>query len=473
MIALVIILYAVYAFITAVVMFQIAGYEKESYPAEERDIERFYGEEESVDRVALIEGRLESKAARNNIRESAQETLDITNFKLNEGSAAEMFFASVVEAADRGVKVRILFDGIFHSLRGEQTDIVYAMAAHPNIQLKFYEPVDLLRPWTLNNRLHDKLVIADDNLAMISGRNIGDRYFAPEGYDNATNDRDAVVYNTEDASFGDSVIYEVKDYFEYVWNHEFSHDTSEDLSERQLEEGEERLAEFREQLEFFHEEYAEFFRQELDWEGMSHPTRNVTFIHNPIERMNKDPWVWKDITALMESAEDYIFMQSPFIIPSDKVMEHLNTDNITAGQVDILTNSLAASPNETAWSGWYGHREEMAASMADVYEYQGPVDSIHGKSFLIDDRISIIGSFNLDPRSVYLSTESMFVVDSEEVNEELRNYVEEMMQYESLKVADDGSYVPNENVEEEDVPTSKYLNMWFQSLITRFFEHML
>ncbi|TMW73914.1 phospholipase D-like domain-containing protein [Alteribacter natronophilus] len=465
----VIIGYVLYALFSGVIIFQLSGYDTNSSPAD-HDPERFYGDDESEDRVALIEGRLESKEARNNIKENAEETLDITNFKLTEGSAANIFFASIVEAADRGVQVRVLLDGMFHGMRGEYTDIVYAFASHPNIDLKFYEPVDLLRPWTLNNRLHDKLVISDNNLSMISGRNIGDRYFAPEGFEGATNDRDAVIYNS---GADNSVIDDIQNYFDYVWNHEFSQSQTENVSEPQLAAGEDQLNELREILEEFHYSSSELFQQEIDWEERSLPTRKVTFIHNPIERMNKEPVVWRDITNLLESAEEYIFMQSPFIIPSERVMKHLDLDAISAPKVEILTNSLAASPNLPAYGGYSRYREELAGTLADLYEYQGPDQSIHGKSYMIDDRISMIGSFNLDPRSVYLSTESMIVVDSEEVAMELRGHVDNLMTHESLLVNDDGSFEESEFAEEAEVPAAKRFrkNMW--AFFTRFFEHLL
>ncbi|SES32674.1 phospholipase D-like domain-containing protein [Salipaludibacillus aurantiacus] len=464
--------YVLYALISGLFIFQLSGYDSDSIP-KDHDPERFYGDDESDDRVALIEGRLESKEARNNIKENAEETLDITNFKLTEGSAADIFHATIVEAADRGVQVRVLLDGMFHGMRGEYTDIVYAFASHPNIELKFYEPVDLLRPWTLNNRLHDKLVISDNNLSMITGRNIGDRYFAPEGFEGATNDRDAVIYNTAAGNASESVIGDIQNYFDYVWNHDFSQSQTEDVSERQHEAGEDQLNELREILDEFHYSYSELFHQEIDWEERSLPTRKVTFIHNPIERMNKEPLVWRDITNLLESAEEYIFMQSPFIIPSDRVMKHLDLDNIAASEVDILTNSLAASPNLPAFGGYARHREELAGTLADVHEYQGPDQSIHGKSYMIDDRISMIGSFNLDPRSVYLSTESMIVVDSEEVAMELRDHVDKLMTHESLVVKDDGSFKESEFAEEADVPAAKRFrkNVW--AFFTRFFEHLL
>lgn len=59
-----------------------------------------------------------------------------------------------------------------------------------------------------------------------------------------------------------------------------------------------------------------------------------------------------------------------------------------------------------------------------IYEYEGGI-SYHGKSITVDDNLSIIGSFNMDMRSAYLSTELMLVIDSEDINKQLSGYMDE------------------------------------------------
>ncbi len=305
--------------------------------------ERFYSEDPSNDRIALIHERVESKQVRSHLKENAGETLDVTMFKITDGTADLLFYTSLLEAADRGVHVRVLLDGLFHNLRGDKRGIAEAFVHHPNMELKFFEPVNLWKPWSLNHRLHDKLIIADDHFGMISGRNIGDRYFAPQGFDGATDDRDAVIYNPSGTEYEDSGVFQMQNYFDLVWDHEYA---------REAEPGQEKAAEeslddLRSQYAAFQEEYDILYNNDYDWENRAHEVRNVTFIHNPLDRMNKDPWVWEDLTGLMEEAEDSIIMQSPFIIPSDSLTNHLNMGNVQAG-VQMVTNSLAgyAEPSD-------------------------------------------------------------------------------------------------------------------------------
>jgi cardiolipin synthase C len=429
--------------------------------------ERFYSEEPSSDRVALIHERVESKQMRSYLKENAGETLDVTMFKITDGTADLLFYTSLLEAADRGVHVRVLLDGMFHNLRGDKRGIAEAFTHHPNIELKFFEPVNLWKPWSLNNRLHDKLIIADDRFGMISGRNIGDRYFAPHGFEGATDDRDALIYNPSGTEYEDSGVFQMQNYFDLVWDHEYAREAEPG----QEKSAEERLDELRSQYAAFQEEYDILYNNDYDWENRTHEVRNVTFIHNPLERMNKDPWVWEDLTGLMEEAEESVIMQSPFIIPSDTLTNHINAENLP-DDVQMITNSLAATPNLPTYSRYASYREDIAASQADMYEYQATRKSIHGKSYVFDDRLSAIGSFNLDPRSVHLSTESMLVIDSEDVNKELRAEKESLIHEESLRVKEDGSYEDNDNVEKEEPPVTREAGRRIWTAITFFFEHL-
>lgn len=81
--------------------------------------------------------------------------------------------------------------------------------------------------------------------------------------------------------------------------------------------------------------------------------------------------------------------------------------------MEYLTNSMASSPNYPAFSAYSSQRAKFLATGVEIYEYQS-TDSIHGKSCVADGRISVVGSFNLDDRSLYIDTESVLIIDSPE-----------------------------------------------------------
>ncbi|WP_096199559.1 phospholipase D-like domain-containing protein [Bacillus sp. FJAT-45350] len=462
-------LYLLYAFIFGVVLF---NFHQPKMSIVDHNGEMDYKESQSDDRVVLVEDRIDAGLARINLIENAESTLDIAYYTLHGGKSRDILFASIVEAADRGVQVRIMLDGLFHNIRGKDKDSLLAFTYHPNVEVKLYEPLDLLQPWTWNNRLHDKLMIVDNTLAMIGGRNIGDNYFAPEKYHGATNDRDVMIINMEQEKSVDSVINEISHYFHYVWEHEFSQMPIEVLSTRREALAQEKLTELRELVALFHESDSELFNHEIDWIAQSFPTNQITFVHNPIERLNKEPIVWREITRLIEEAEKSILIQSPYIIPTNQMRHYLNNGKITVNQISMLTNSLAASPNVIAFSGYRQHRESIAANV-NLYEYQNPLESLHAKTFVFDSKISVIGSFNLDSRSTFLSTESVVIIDSEEFATLVESKIEQIIDNDSLQVTGEGTYRTNPSVEEGTVSLLKLSVTRSLSLVTRFFQYML
>src|SRR5690625_6412128 len=79
--------------------------------------------------------------------------------------------------------------------------------------------------------------------------------------------------------------------------------------------------------------------------------------------------------------------------------------------------------NPLAYSRHIKHTNKMKNNGLDLIEYEGP-DSVHGKTYIFDQRLSMIGSFNLDARSSFLSTESMVVIDSPAFADHLNDAME-------------------------------------------------
>ncbi len=467
-------IYALYALIFGVVIFGLCRHNSSKY-FEINSVERFLGNEICQDKVALVEGRFESGIVRINLIENAQETLDISYYTIQEGVSTNIFLACILEAADRGVQVRFILDGLFHNLRGELKDVIYAFAEHPNIELKFYEPFSLLKPWTWNNRLHDKIIVVDEHLVIIGGRNIGDKYFAQGEYDDnydgiTVDDRDVVIVNTDRQNSSGSVVSQVKNYFNYVWNHEYSKYPLTKLTQHKQDKGHKKAKSLSNYLAALKNTNPDLFNNHIDWLEVSIPTSKVTLIHNPIQRLNKEPWCWYEITNLMKSANDSIIIQSPYVSPTKDMLKYLNGKNNSPEEISILTNSIACSPNPLAISGYSLYREKIVDYGAKLYEFQGP-NSIHAKSFIFDNRISLVGSFNFDSRSTFLSTETMVVIDSAEFAKLLKHEIKNQISN-CLLVGKDCSYINNSEVT-ENVSPFKSIIIKILSAITYCFNYML
>lgn len=133
--------------------------------------------------------------------------------------------------------------------------------------------------------------------------------------------------------------------------------------------------------------------------------------------------------SLMAQSEDEVWLQSPYFIPSRQMRKDAERitgedfgefhENLEAKQY-ILTNSIENNPNFFGKIGYRYYRDRMIDVADEIYEYSGE-NSLHAKTFVIDRKVSMIGAFNYDPRSAYLSTESMIVIYSEGFAEELLN----------------------------------------------------
>lgn len=435
--------------------------------------------EETNERIALAEHGPDSWNARINLLESAQETVDISYFYMSQGSSVHLFYAHILEAADRGVKVRYLMDGIFHGMRGEDRDILYVFNEHPNIELRFYEPLDLLRPWTWNNRMHDKLMIVDGLYAKTGGRNIGDRYFARISYEKEFSyDRDVVVLNPDLNTEQDTIVKQMSDYYDQLWNSDYSiSQTNRSLSQRQKEnantyqkEIEKWLAASREQITSTDRDY-----DMEDWWERSHEVDSGYIVHNTIERGQKEPRVWQEMLRLIENADDHVLVQSPWMIPDRHMRKDIEAveENFSFEEGILLTNGRSSNHNPGAQSAAENHRISFVESEFDLFEYQPPESSLHMKSFIVDKQISAVGAFNFDARSSYLSTENMLVINSEGLAEEILEMIDERYMPRSAQIDEDGNEIDDGEVEIREVPFWKGIRVSFFRMFSWLFESLL
>lgn len=452
--------YISYVLITSFIIFFIPRNTSKA-KKEEIDNLNFYGTESS-DRTIIFDKPLESALARLYIIENAKETLDVAYFSIEQGETSNVFFGALFDAADRGVKVNILLDGIFHGLRFDKRSIIYAIDNHENMHLKFYEKINLLNPLGFNNRMHDKYIIADNDTAIIGGRNIGDKYFNPAWYqDKVTNDCDVVILSYDD---NNSVIKDMKDYFNEIFNHKYSKDVVTLNKSIFRKNAANKVIDLQRKAAIAREEYKLIFDTEINLKEISKPTNKISFIHNPISRF-KEPWLWDTLISLFNKTDE-VFIQSPYTIPNYKILHNLDKNLIKEKKITLLTNSLLSTPNLPAFSGYLNHRKRIVKSGVNVLELQS-YDSLHSKAFLYDNDLLAIGSFNLDPRSAFLSTESMVVIHSEEVVEgfgmNIHNFTDE-----SLLVGKDYKYDSH-----LEASLTKKIIYKFTSYLVRLFENLL
>lgn len=432
------------------------------------------------DRVALVETAEDAISVRLDLIENSKSYIDISYYKVTDGKVAKLVLGSLLEAADRGVKVRILLDGVIQliNIGSEINNIFSGFESHPNIELKLYEPLNLLLPISWNNRLHDKIIIVDNEFALMGGRNIEDRFYLSKEYgERFVRDREVLIYNYKQKNKDNSspsVIDDMQSYYDNMWEHKYSKPKYRYMSKRRINKGERSLENLRLEHESFKKEFLKNYFKNMkivNWKEQTFPTEGVRFISNPIVRTSKDPRCLKAIMHLSSESRDNIIIQSPYIVPSKNISLLFKQYQINLENINLLTNSSASSPNIVAFSAYKNYKKKMVDNGLNIYEYQGP-GSIHAKTAIFDGKISMVGTFNIDPRSSYLSTESMVIIDSKDFSEHLISVMQTNLNY-SLKVGSNYNYVDEEGFPSYEVTRAKKIVISILSKITSLFEFLI
>lgn len=394
----------------------------------------FYSNTAGTERVAYIADNEDALLYRLRMIEEAQEEIILSTFDFHSSHSGRDILAALNHAANRGVSVKIVVDGIsgFFDLRGNP--YFQAAASNENIEIRIYNPVNLLAPWKMQARLHDKYMIIDRNMYLLGGRNTTNLFLGD--YSSSKNiDRELFVYETADSP--DSSLYQLLKYFEELWQLK---ECSEYTCPKMTEEINASISELEKHYLSLLEQYPEITK-EWDWEALTMETNKVSLLYNPMEAENKEPWMWYSLHQLMEEGSE-ITIYTPYIICGREMYEDLSSLTESGSSVEIITNDVASGANPWGCTDYLNQKENIWETGVKVYEFMG-AHFCHTKAVLIDDRMSIVGSYNLDMRSTYQDTELMLAVDSPELNSIIRQEAETDKTY--SKVMEDGSYTYGEN----------------------------
>lgn len=410
--------------------------------------------------VFSLENGGESLVARAWLCDHTQRTLDIQYYIFSRDNTGLIACDYIVRAADRGVKVRILVDDIATKMGTKE---ILLLDSHENIEIKLYNPgirlgnIDrrigqLVRNFgRLQKRMHVKTITFDGLVTILGGRNIADEYF---DYDRKYNFRDRDVLLTG------PVVKDVAASFELYWNDRMSipfskmvRNTKKRLKDPHRFDNLHRYAcdtaNFSERMRGKIRDYPNAFKQIVESGELVRTDRVCYVADEPdknTKRKSRNGGLCTDtMIALFRQAKESITIQSPYLITTKKGKALLR-DAVTRGvKVRVLTNSLAATDNFEAFSGYQRDRKKTLKTGIEIYEWKPdgavkrsimmpevqsaltytPVLGLHAKSMIIDEKVSVIASFNLDPRSARLNTECAAIIRSEAFTKTLSKYVEE------------------------------------------------
>ena len=408
------------------------------------------------ERVKSIESADDALLWRLWLIESAEKEIIFSTFDLRADGSGQDVMAALYGAAQRGVQVRMIIDGLNGFLHLQNSGVLRALAEEENVEVRFYDPIDLLRPWKLNYRLHDKYLIADGDRYILGGRNTNDLFLG--SYQEKQNiDRDVLVVS--DGGEGSSVT-QLLTYFDSVWSQP-ENQTIKGKTSSQTDALQERYAAL---CAVYAKELAA-----VDWEAETTAVTRVSLLSGSPRAEAKAPELWDALVRLMAQGDD-ILLQTPYIICNDKMYNDLAALAETR-QLRVLTNAVENGANPSGCSDYLREKQNILSRGVDVYEVVCG-QSLHTKTILIGNDLSVVGSFNADMRSAYLDTELMLVIESEEVNVMLRQAEEPYIAQSRLALHDGGTEY-GARFEEMTLPWAKRALYTILSVVQRPIRHLL
>ena len=400
---------------------------------------------------------VDSFDTRKDMLRNAVASVDIQVFLYHDDVVGNLFGAHLFDAADRGVRVRLLLDD-FHS--GDVESSLLAASQHPNIEVRLFNPFTRERSRSLelvgnfsrlNRRMHNKTFIVDGRVAVVGGRNIGDEYFEA----------------SEDVNFLDMdllcvgpIIAKLSSEFDRYWNSsqavpiEAFSDKLDGKSFEKAREDSQRAVEEVASTDFGQAMNSEILSQLMSGDLQWVPA-DVTLLFDEPEPGDDPDHGMVMAPALVQLGAEVrsdVFLVSPYFVPQKDGVKLLSDIVARGARVRVLTNSLASTNQLAVHSGYKRYRKELLRAGVELYELvpwmaledhpakgDGIYLTLHAKVFAIDGQKLFVGSFNLDPRSADINTEMGLVATSPAITLEYLQVLEDVLDDIAYKVTLDDS----------------------------------
>lgn len=412
--------------------------------------------------VRLLADPDEALQSRLHLAALARTSLDLQYYLWQGDDSGMALTHEVLLAADRGVRVRILLDDIYHSGR----DSAYqTLDAHPNIEVRLFNPMGnrgaaktgnyALNKSTLNYRMHNKIFLVDGVAAVMGGRNIGDEYFGRNPSFNFQ-DMDAIALGPVAAEAGAA--------FDLFWNADLSipvstlgkgvTETADSGQLAQLADARERTrpaGERGEDIGQVTQRWLESLARDLLWTDariiVDRPDRGSDYPDSAFTTFSQDPETRPKASVVIQTA---------YLIPNGPTLGNLQSFSAEGVTIRILTNSAQSTNHNSVHAYYAPYRKKLLAAGVELYEVQGSgalaayLDrtgddahaGLHTKAMVIDERVSVIGSYNMDPRSRVWNSEIALVVEDTDFAAEVLQEMERDFAADAawrLSLADDGN----------------------------------
>ena len=386
----------------------------------------------SLSGVIPLQNGHDALASRVELAVVAQRSIDAQYYIWQDDTSGIMLLNGLYQAAQRGVRVRLLLDD--NGVSGMDS-FMAALNAQPNFEIRLFNPSTVRTPkllgyafdfFRMNRRMHNKSFIVDGAIAIIGGRNIGDEYFEV-GDDNFYLDMDVLATG--------AVVPETADMFDAYWN------SASVFGVETIIEGDGDLGAFEARVEaVLASDEADTLLGELQDSVERYANGEISMEWTTVQLMADNPAKGQGIATaeqllvtqieeILATAENRLDVVSAYFVPGVRGTTSLTNLADTGVDISILTNALNTTDVLLVHAGYTRYRRELLEADISLYELKLRADmtseaelqilpfglsgaSLHAKTFAIDDSRLFIGSFNFDPRSATLNCEMGFLIDS-------------------------------------------------------------
>jgi putative cardiolipin synthase len=394
----------------------------------------------------LMDRGRDALAWRTILADAAEQSIDAQYFLWKDDAAGKVMMQRLLAAADRGVRVRVLIDD---SMTESDPQYLALFGAHPKVELRLYKPFgpkhkSLVMRWidyiadlrVLNRRMHNKLFVVDDSVAIIGGRNIGNEYFEYPG---------PFVNRSRDLLALGSVVEPASEAFDRYWNSDWTVPIEDVVTPvptpAEAKQQQEHLNVFAADTSHYPPGFYDD-PKEIDSEmkklGESLLWGTARLLVDAVPEKDGKAQARAELdetgftlARIAKKSSDEILIQSAYLVLLDGGFEAFSAMTDRGVRVKLATNSMASNNHLTAFVGYAKQRHRLLETGAELYEMRPDAKSeralftaaqleahqtlfgLHAKTSVFDRKITFVGSFNVDPRSVNLNTEMGLLVESE------------------------------------------------------------
>ena len=398
----------------------------------------------------LLPDGVEALGARLRLAERAEASIDVQYYLILPDIVGYLLFARLADAADRGVRVRVLLDDI--STEGYE-QLFAVLSSRPNMEIRLTNPFAARETRALggltdfqrvNHRMHNKSITFDNAVTIFGGRNMGAEYYGAS---------DEFNYHDFDTLGVGPVAQQVSAEFDIYWNASETVPVTAFVEPDDSEEASQQLQQrFLDVVETASKTpYAPALQNtmvdlllanqgdSLVW-APSKVVFDLPYGETSAEGVAGTEVLKGILVDAIDKASEEVFLISPYFVPSDSGVERFRRLRERGVRCVVVTNSLASTDVPEVYAGYRDYHRpllEMGVELWETMAFPSGAEApegasterrgLHAKTFAIDRELLFVGSFNWDPRSMGINSEMGAFIESAELASQMAESVSDAL----------------------------------------------